>query len=182
MKWILPKWCVPNFFHIFCYSSWHSYHVHRLLVKTCYASAMKPCKLRSSLVVRASDCQCTSCNGPGFDPSIRRHSGIWGAADKAVLNIVRRKNKKSPPQKFFFSLLWIRIRIIFRIRILIKVISWIRIRINLQITSQNVWNMSLFRAFIWELGSGSRSGSGWKVVSGSVSASDKNQDPDPHQT
>jgi hypothetical protein len=31
-------------------------------------------KLR--LVVRASDCQCTSCNGPGFDPSIRRHSGI----------------------------------------------------------------------------------------------------------
>ncbi len=46
---------------------------------------------RSSLVVRASDCQCTSCNGPGFDPSIRRHSGIWGAADEAVLNIVRRK-------------------------------------------------------------------------------------------
>ncbi len=34
--------------------------------------------MRSSLVVRASDCQCTSCNGPGFDPSIRRHSGIWG--------------------------------------------------------------------------------------------------------
>ncbi len=32
--------------------------------------------MRSSLVVRASDCQCTSCNGPGFDPSIRRHSGI----------------------------------------------------------------------------------------------------------
>jgi hypothetical protein len=30
----------------------------------------------SSLVVRASDCQCTSCNGPGFDPGIRRHSGI----------------------------------------------------------------------------------------------------------
>ncbi len=42
--------------------------------------------MRSSLVVRASDCQCTSCNGPGFDPSIRRHSGIWGAADEAVLN------------------------------------------------------------------------------------------------
>jgi hypothetical protein len=32
--------------------------------------------MRSSLVVRASDCQCTSYNGPGFDPSIRRHSGI----------------------------------------------------------------------------------------------------------
>ncbi len=53
-------------------------------------------RMRSSLVVRASDCQCTSCNGPGFDPSIRRHSGIWGAADEAVLNIVWRKNKKSP--------------------------------------------------------------------------------------
>ncbi len=48
-------------------------------------------QMRSSLVVRASDCQCTSCIGPGFDPSIRRHSGIWGAADEAVLNIVRKK-------------------------------------------------------------------------------------------
>jgi hypothetical protein len=46
-------------------------------------------RMRSGLVVRASDCQCTSCNGPGFDPSIRRHSGIWGAADEAVPNIVR---------------------------------------------------------------------------------------------
>jgi hypothetical protein len=46
-------------------------------------------RMRSSLVVKASDCQCPSCNGPGFDPSIRRHSGIWGAADEAVLNIVR---------------------------------------------------------------------------------------------
>jgi hypothetical protein len=53
--------------------------------------------MRSSLVVRASNCQCTSCNGPGFDPSIRRHSGIWGAADEAVLNIVRTKKKKIPP-------------------------------------------------------------------------------------
>ena len=33
-------------------------------------------RMRSSLVVRASDCQCTSCNGPGFDPGIRRHSGF----------------------------------------------------------------------------------------------------------
>ncbi len=33
-------------------------------------------RMISSLVVRASDCQCTSCNGPGFDSSIRRHSGI----------------------------------------------------------------------------------------------------------
>ncbi len=40
--------------------------------------------MRSGLVVRASDCQCTSCNGPGFDPSILRHSGTWGAADESV--------------------------------------------------------------------------------------------------
>ncbi len=53
-------------------------------------------RMRYSLVVKASDCQCTSCNGPGFDPSIRRHSGIWGAADEAVLNTVR---KKIPPPK-----------------------------------------------------------------------------------
>ncbi len=55
--------------------------------------------MRSSLVVRASDCQCTSCNGPGFDPSIRRHSGIWGAADEAVLNIVWKLEKIPPPPK-----------------------------------------------------------------------------------
>jgi hypothetical protein len=42
--------------------------------------------IRSSLVVRASEC--TSCNDPGFDPSIRRHRGIWGAADETVLNIL----------------------------------------------------------------------------------------------
>ncbi len=52
-------------------------------------------RMRSCLVVKASDCQCTSCNGPGFDPSIRRHSGFWGAADEAVLNIVYKKIKKS---------------------------------------------------------------------------------------
>ncbi len=49
--------------------------------------------MRSSLVVRASDCQCTSCNGPGFDPSICRHSGFWGAADETVLNTVRKKRR-----------------------------------------------------------------------------------------
>ncbi len=48
-------------------------------------------RMRSSLVVRASDCQCTSCNGPGFD----RHSE---AADEAVLNIVWKRNKKIPPK------------------------------------------------------------------------------------
>ncbi len=66
--------------------------------------------MRSSLVVRASDCQCTSCNGPGFDPSIRRHSGIWGAADEAVLNIVRKKKKYPPPKKkkYYFYLSFIK--------------------------------------------------------------------------
>ncbi len=49
-------------------------------------------RMRFSLVVRASDCQCTSWNVPGFDPSIRLHSGTWGAADEAVLNIVQKKN------------------------------------------------------------------------------------------
>ena len=55
-------------------------------------------RMRSSLVVRASDCQCISCNGPGFDPSIRRHSGIWGAADEPVLNTVpnKKKHQKTP--------------------------------------------------------------------------------------
>jgi hypothetical protein len=48
-------------------------------------------------MVRASDCQCTSCNDSWFDPSIRRHSEIWGAAVEAVLNIVR---KKIPPKIF----------------------------------------------------------------------------------
>jgi len=33
---------------------------------------------------------------PGFDPSILRHSGIWGATDEAVLNIEHKKN----PSKF----------------------------------------------------------------------------------
>ncbi len=56
-------------------------------------------RMRASLVVTASDCQCISCNGPGFDPNIRRHSGIWGAADEAVLNTVRKKkNLKNPPK------------------------------------------------------------------------------------
>ncbi len=38
--------------------------------------------MRSSRVVRASDSQCRSRNCPGFEPSILRHSGIWGTADE----------------------------------------------------------------------------------------------------
>ncbi len=45
------------------------------------------------------------CNSPGFDlqlslgsiyPSILRYSGIWGAADEAVLNKILKKSKKIP--------------------------------------------------------------------------------------
>ncbi len=36
---------------------------------------------RSSLMVRAPDSQCRCHNCPGFDPSILRSSGIWGAAN-----------------------------------------------------------------------------------------------------
>ncbi len=50
--------------------------------------------MRSGREVRASDNQCRSRNFPGFDPSILRHSGIWGATDEAVLNKVL---KKIPP-------------------------------------------------------------------------------------
>ncbi len=61
--------------------------------------------MRSSQVVRASDCQCRSPNSPGFDPSILRHSGILGAADEAVFNSVpvhSRKKSRNPPV-FFLS-------------------------------------------------------------------------------
>ncbi len=53
--------------------------------------------MRSSLVVRASDCQFRSRNSPGFDPSILRHSGIWGAADEAVFNTVHREKIQKIP-------------------------------------------------------------------------------------
>ncbi len=53
-------------------------------------------RMRSRQVVRVSDCQWTSYNGPGFVPSIRRHSRIWGAADEAVLNKKKRKQIKNP--------------------------------------------------------------------------------------
>ncbi len=49
--------------------------------------------MRSSQVVRASCGQCKSRNCPRFDPSILRHSEIWGTADEAVLNNVHYKKK-----------------------------------------------------------------------------------------
>ncbi len=41
--------------------------------------------MRSSLMVRASDCQCRSRNSPGFDSSILRHSWVWGAAEESTV-------------------------------------------------------------------------------------------------
>jgi len=76
---------------------------HNLLWKCSYMCGsgwdQAELRMRSSRVVRVSDFQCPSCNGPGFDPSIRRHSGIRVAADEAVLNIVGKK-LKNPPQKY----------------------------------------------------------------------------------
>ncbi len=46
-------------------------------------------------MVRASDSQLRSLNWSGLDPSILRHSGIWGAADEVVLSIVHKKNPLS---------------------------------------------------------------------------------------
>ncbi len=50
--------------------------------------------LRTSPVVRASDCQCTSCNGLGFDPSIRvstefRRHGIPSVFFTSVYSVFR---------------------------------------------------------------------------------------------
>ncbi len=97
------------------------------IVLTLLKSRFKFMWMRSSWVVRASDSQCRSRNCPRYDPSILRHSGIWGAADKAVLNILHEKKKsKNATNNFlkFFSCLclsglWIRINFL-RIRIRIQ--------------------------------------------------------------
>ncbi len=48
--------------------------------------------MSSRRAVRASGYQCQSHhNRPGFDPSVLRHNGIWGAPDEAVLNKVHEK-------------------------------------------------------------------------------------------
>jgi hypothetical protein len=56
--------------------------------------------MRSSRLVRASDCQCRSRNSPGFDPSILRHSRSGGATNETVLNKVPYIRKKIPLKKF----------------------------------------------------------------------------------
>ncbi len=66
----------------------------------CQVSKIHQWIMRSSRVVTAADSQCRSRNCHGFDLSILRHSGILGAADEAVLNIVhkKKKSKKLPLQ------------------------------------------------------------------------------------
>ncbi len=58
-----------------------------------------------------------------------------------------------------------------------KVVSWIWIRVNLKMISQNEWNLSLFAYFFqclsWAFF--------WKIGSGSKSASNNNQGSNPHQ-
>ncbi len=46
------------------------------------------CKLRNEKKNSIQVRQYQSRNSPGFDPSIHRHSGIWGAADEAMLKNV----------------------------------------------------------------------------------------------
>jgi hypothetical protein len=61
--------------------------------------------MRSSWFVRASDCQCQSRNSPGFDLSILRNSGNWGAADAAVLNTGHRIKKITIPPFCLFGII-----------------------------------------------------------------------------
>ncbi len=56
--------------------------------------------MRSSRVVRASDCQCQSRNSPEYDARILLHSGIWEAVDEAVLKKVHKKIQKNPPVRY----------------------------------------------------------------------------------
>ncbi len=99
LPFLLDPW--EQSVHPHCHTGGNSWE---LLGKTDVREWKK--RMRSSLVVRASDCQCTSCNSPGFDPSIRRHSGIWGTADEAVLNIVWKTNRKKSPQKYWKKKYW----------------------------------------------------------------------------
>jgi hypothetical protein len=59
--------------------------------------------MRSSREVRASGYQCHSRNRPGFDPSILRLSGIWGAADEAVLDNVQKKKQSNKSPFYIFT-------------------------------------------------------------------------------
>ncbi len=58
-------------------------------------------------VVRSSDSLCQSRNCPGFDPSILRCNGMWGAADEAALSkLLKEKKTKKNPLYVVYSSLW----------------------------------------------------------------------------
>ncbi len=75
----------------------------RLILIRIRLSILMPIEIRIRILTQVYTCW--KINSPGFDPSILRHSGIWGAADEAVLNTVHReqKSKKSPLFKIFFD-------------------------------------------------------------------------------
>jgi hypothetical protein len=57
--------------------------------------------MRCSGVARASDSLCRSRNCPGFDPSILRHSGIWGRQMKQCwIKYIQKNIQKNTPAKF----------------------------------------------------------------------------------
>ncbi len=84
--------CLASILLIVCIFRLVNYSVHTLIRKSQRNFLISWDCIRCSRVVRASGCQCQSHNSPGFDPSVLRHSGIWGAADEAVLNNVHPKN------------------------------------------------------------------------------------------
>ncbi len=114
-SWV-PEWWVSTLDSIQAVDNHESYSkklefllppwlTHALLTypDTLTASSMR---MRSSRVVRASDCLCRSRNSPGFHPSILRHSGILRAVDEAVLmlnTVHRKKNLKVHKIENFFG-------------------------------------------------------------------------------
>jgi hypothetical protein len=62
-----------------------------------------PLKMLNTLWVTVSDLQCQSFISPGLNPGILRHSGIWGAANEAVLNKVLYKSFQNFPQKILIK-------------------------------------------------------------------------------
>jgi hypothetical protein len=57
--------------------------------------------MRSSQVAGAHDYQSQGSNSPRFNQSILKHSGVWVAADEAVLNIQYIKNPSQNGRKKF---------------------------------------------------------------------------------
>jgi hypothetical protein len=86
-------------------------------------SHIKKCNQSFYKVVQSADWHCNTAPRPGFSPSILRHRGIWGVADKAVLNKIRKK-PLSPKLvilnflvhtfgKIVFSYLWLEVLLSF---------------------------------------------------------------------